>query len=185
MKAKKVRTKDTQPRTKPHTTRKGVTIQLVGVSPSLLQTIRSAYEINHPEPIKPQYEIEAAGGELIYEDHDETTLSTDKEKAEWEAYITSHKEWEQGQNRQIMEAFVLEGTEFEIDMEGAWVRRRKRQNIEIPKDPDDLKIHYFETQIVGPPEDTLDVVSEIMQLTGIDEKAVDNIRKLFRTNLQR
>ena len=163
----------------------GAIINVTGVSPLLLQKIQASFEKKTPKPVIPTYEAESAGGDIEVLPHNETTVSTEEEKEQWEKYKKEKEQWDRELNEKVLRALILKGVVMDVDDSAEWVQEQEFLGIDIPDDKNERKIHYFETEVVGSASDVFALVTEIMKLSGLDEEAIADAESLFRSELQR
>jgi hypothetical protein len=141
----------------------------------------------------PTYASEAltvTGEHLRYPHTVETLDSTDPEEtarnhAAWNAYQEAKALLNQTIIGRTMEYILLDGVVQEIPEERpVWERRMRRLGVEIPEDPDELKILYLTTEVLRTPEDAREVAFAILRLSirGTDPEKVAAAEALFRSN---
>ena len=173
-----------------HQCASGKWVKINPFSPLLTQRITEAFNKRNPMPDPPKYEVELAGGELEHHFHDETTIhdgtATPAELAQWKAYQATKREMDVKLQAHLTRAVVLRGLEFDLPEDDDWKEAQLvlDPDLEIPEDGNDLRVYYFETEIVGDMTDIIVILSEAMGTAAMmDEEPAAVAGRLFRANL--
>jgi hypothetical protein len=167
-------------RGKTYTTERGVTIQITPI-PLFLDKIRKA---NQPPPV-PTYEATLAGGGVVHYPHDETTLTTDAERAAWKEWKAAVEEHDQRLNDLIQRAVFTRAVQFAMPDDEAWIAEHESYGIVVPADPVERRRHYLETEAIGGP---LDIVQVTAMANGVElgeetlRAAEDSFQRLLQRN---
>lgn len=159
----------------------GVTLTLKAVPPMLVDRVRNS--VKPPEP--PTYEAKTVAGDVEIHVHDETTLTTDEEKAAWAKYQMDLAAYSSEMSDRMSRVLLHRGIEFDYDPEGEWADDQRFLDIEIPDDPRDRRLHYLMTEIFLTTDDLTEVLLQILQMTGITEKVMADVRASFRGDIRR
>lgn len=132
------------------------------------------------EPVKPRYQVEETGE---WFDHDETTLTTDEHRAEWDKYQATIKKTNEYVGDQMMRFFLFYGVNVNPDHDQEWETRQRHFGIEIPADPIDRKIHYIQTELVFSGSDIQEISTYLMTLAGVKEEMIEAATNSFRDSV--
>jgi hypothetical protein len=75
-------------------------------------------------------------------------------------------------NRRWLRALLEEGVVFEMPEDEDWLAPHKRQGIEIPEDPIELRLMYIQDVLIKTKTDWNRLVDEIVALSDITEEDV-------------
>lgn len=186
-----------------YTTVGGLVLEYEPISPTAIELsergTRKKYK-DAGEPIDPPtYEAELAGGGTQVFPHDENSV---KGNPEAEALWIKHTEALQRMNAEIATIkshIILGAVKLELPADESWIRRQKRQNIEVPAKPTDetdmdaqeeyqeeLRIHYLLTEVLKTVEDNYGIVEKIYitSLRGaLNEEQIAAASASFRSTL--
>lgn len=178
----------TQPdgaRTRTYTTARGVVVTISPNPPLSQAALKTALELEWLDagrslPEKPTFQIPAAGGKVLEtHEHDEETIKDDPEAAQawahWKAESAAFQE--QLRDRQ-MRVFILDCLEFDIPPE--WEARARAAKIKVPADPDERKLFFAQTRVLGDAQDILQTMKIAAELAGVSEKQLAAFRDSFR-----
>lgn len=139
------------------------------------------------EPIDPPtYKVTTAGGGVSEEPHDETTLSTDEERAAWTAYIEANKRLEIAVNQRTMKVWLM-GLKVELPEDKKWIETQEWLGITVPENPIDRRYHYVTTEILKSPDDLFTTLNAIMKESYrgmVKPEDLDAAIETFRDKLQ-
>jgi hypothetical protein len=79
-----------------------------------------------------------------------------------------------------------DGIAFDLPKDTRWIEKQKRRHIQIPDEPDKLRQHYLETELLKTPEDAQNIVIAILKLSArgaADPAAVEAAMDGFRRGL--
>lgn len=162
------------------TTSTGIKVKIVGCPPLFLDRVRSSVEY----PDKPTYEVETATGEMEIHEHNDSTLQTDEDKAMWAAYKAAFLAAESEVNERMFRAVVMRGMEVSIPEDGSWEAFQKWLGVDVPDDPFDKKYLYIQSEVIGSDKDIAEIMSLVMEKTGVPEETVREVRESFRDSLE-
>jgi len=161
-----------------HTTRNGYKLKIKSIPPHLMD--KASKSIEWPEI--PMYETETAGGEIEYHPHDETTLETPEDKKAWADYQTALEKAQDDENERMMKVILLKG--IDIELKGKkfedWKEEQEYLGIELPTSKPALKVHYIETEILGDNEDIIEIMSKVIEASGVSPEVVQDAKESFR-----
>lgn len=156
---------------------KGVEISIKPVSQFKIDALRAS----KIEPEIPTYTVKTVTGEEQTFQLDGKSAVTRNMEAEWEAYVTARNKAEAENAKAFFELLVWDGVDVEVPGEGSsWDLANKHFGIKVPADPYALKAHYVYTELLGKTEDIGELMAAIFKASGVDEEAVERLRKSFR-----
>lgn len=184
------------PRITSYTTTAGTVVPILPVATQYLGLISQAVEREfraRAEPLDPPTYVsdaETVTGEKLSYPHTEETLETDdpeetaRNRAAWAAHQDALARKNTVLIERTMEYLLLEGVALDVPEDETWIKRARRWGLEIPEDPDDLKVLYLTTQVMRTPEDIKEIARAIMALSirGTDPAKVAAVEALFRSN---
>lgn len=168
----------------------GQTYKVKPVAETLVNLARDGVRkkfIDAGEPVNPPtYTAQIAGGvtETLY--HDETTLSSDADKAAWKAHKDALARLDAAQNVAVMKAWFT-GIDFELPEDTSWMSMQKWLGIDIPTDTMELRYHYLTTEIFKTANDLLEFFATVNKLSYagvVSEADLDAAINSFRDNLR-
>lgn len=164
----------------------GTEIELLAIRPFEMAMISDALRKKYPIPAVPTYEVETIGGGKELREHDETTVTTDEEKAAWKRYVATKTEAEGKINQEMNDYILAAGTHTHIavDPDAPWTKIQRKFGIAIPDDPEDLRVHYLKTRVLNV-DDINELLSRIMAKTGIKADMVETAKNSFRGTVRR
>lgn len=164
----------------------GTEIELLAIRPFEMAMISDALRKKYPIPAVPTYEVETIGGGKELREHDETTVTTDEEKAAWKRYVATKAEAEGKINQEMNDYILAAGTHTRItvDPDAPWTKIQRKFGITIPDDPEDLRVHYLKTRVLNV-DDINELLSRIMAKTGIKSDMVETAKNSFRGTVRR
>lgn len=150
------------------------------------------------KPVKPTYTVELAGGGFEIHEHEysisvdpethenvvNTTLQTPADFAAWKTWEETTNEANNLVSERILATCLLDGVELEIeDIEEKeflrWKRRRELKGLTVSEDPEELLLLYKQSALLSDAEDIKQIVRIVMELTGIDQEAIEKARSSF------
>lgn len=169
--------------TKTFTSPKGIVLKLRPVSQFKLDSFRTSQE---EVPI-PTYKMNVVGEEVEYP-LDETIAKNKGRLDEWNEYLKKKAEANKIYSQRFSELLVWEGVDIEVPDENSdWQKSCDAFGIKIPpvSEPIKRKMQYVYSEILVSPEDVAALVSQILTVSQMDEKAVAKIRESFRAKKER
>ena len=161
----------------------GIKVILTAMPPMLLQRIAGSVEY----PKVPTYDISTVTGEVETYKHTADTLKTDEDKKTWAKYRGEVDEVENELTNRLLKAILSEATTLvDGDPDGfkKWITRNKVLGLFLPEDPTELEMVYKEDQVIRNKEDAEVVLREVMNLTGITEEVLQNVRNSFPDTME-
>lgn len=168
-------------------TASGVLVEILGISPLLMQRVGDAFRKKNPEPMPPTYEVETGGGGKEVHYHDEESVETIEEVTAFNAFKEEHKAWRAASQKALLRAVVIKGVTFDMPDDDKWVSDQELLGLadDIPDDPLERKVYYFETEVVGSVEDMLTLLGGAMGMGGMDQdEVVGTAMNMFRAEVQ-
>ena len=172
------------------TTVDGRVVTIHPVSNYLIQKLAGAVESRLRQegaPIDPPtYTVTPASGAVETFPHDEASLQTDEDRAAWAAHIAATEKLQRERERITTRLFLLRGLEIG-DVPPEWSEDMGHLGIEVPKDPDDLKLEYIQTEVMRTPEDVIRATMAIMRLSaaGAPQEEIEAAEAAFRRSISR
>lgn len=163
-----------------YTTSRGVTIGLLPI-PFLLDQARAS--VKFPEP--PIYEIVNVAGDIEKHSHDETTLETEEDKAQWTAYVEAKDKAEVKLRENMLRAMLTKGVVIEMPKDDEWVKDQEWCGVQVPAEPRERRMHYILTEVIGRPDDLSNIMIGIGRISGVAEEALATAEDSFRAALGR
>lgn len=161
-------------------------IKIVPVPMLLIEQVRIAAQSGVVIPPIPTYTAELADGSKVLYEHDAKSLETEEEKALWAARENALRQQEQVASLQVLDLLLARGLQVDekILTEGRWRSLQTRFHVALPKDLIDLQIHYIRTEIVIVPSDINDLMTMIMEASGIDGNLLQAAKNTFSDKLR-
>lgn len=156
-------------------TTRGITIQLLPI-PFLLDQARASIEF--PEP--PVYEVVNVAGDVERHLHDETTLETDEDKAQWEVYTQAKAEAEAKLRENMLRAMLTKGVVVEMPQDDEWIKDQEWCGVNVPTESRERRMHYILTEVIGRPDDLSNIMVGIGRISGVSEEALATAEDSFR-----
>lgn len=165
-----------------YTTTRGVTVELLGVSPLFIAELQASVEL----PEKPFRVIptDLEG----YEEKEELTpddLRTEEEKKQWDSYSREVAELLTERHQKFIKAILARGVRFDLNDMESWKEEQKYWGLEVPDHPIDQKIKYVQSEVIGGMDDIINIISGVLGQTGIPEEEMKRIESMFRDSIRR
>lgn len=160
-----------------YTTSKGIKVTLYGMPPLLPNQIQNS--VKRPEI--PTYTVQTAGGGVEVWEHSKDTISTDEERAEWEAYETGIEKADNLVTERLLRAILLECVEVDEFAErfDVWKAKQKMIGIDLPEDEEEQILLFKEVEIFRSADAITYVMEKVMQLTGVSREEIDDVKSSF------
>lgn len=160
-------------------TQDGVEVRLKPVSRPLLdKALDTSSEVQPPT-----YQITTATGEVEVHQHDETTLETEEDKRAWEKYQEELKRARRERATRFNRTLIIEGVDVDPDADQAWKEKWEYLGIPIPENKFERKVEYVLAEVAK--NELTDLLAAVLDASGINTEAVDQIRGSFRAGVQR
>lgn len=166
---------------------RGTEVRLKPIPPMLLDGISSDVA-NDPEwgarPTPPTY-TEEATGEVF--PHNETTLETEEDKAQWTEYELNLARWDGEVTRRTLLLITIDGIEVDASAFGPgsrWEKKMLRLGKRPSEDEFERHIEYVNSEILVTAEDFADIMFIVMEMTGVDRGTLAKANAMFRSKLQ-
>jgi hypothetical protein len=168
--------------TKTFVSSKGIELVLRPVSQFKLDSLRASAE----EIPVPQYEMTIVGGEKILHPMDATIAQNQNRMDEWNEYLKAKSANERDKAKRFTDLLLFDGVELDVPGEDSdWQRTSEAFGIKIPTDHIARKLHYIYTEALVGQEDITSLVSQILEVSQMDEEVVRKIRDSFRAKAKR
>jgi hypothetical protein len=156
-------------------------LEVKAISPLLQQSIETKYRKENPEPKVPTYTVEAAGGIVETFEHNETTVDTAEEKAEYKKWKDAHDVWSAGLVQRIVRMFLLRGLNLKLTSEQVEELEIETDllGFTVPTNERERNLFWLETFIVDSQEKLETVMQEVLGQTGIKQEALSEAESLF------
>lgn len=158
-------------------TRNGIKVILRGMPPLIPQMVANSV----PMPDPPTYSVPTAdGGEEIWE-HDESTLSTPEDRAEWDAYLEAKNKAETDVTEKLLRAILIESVKLDVSEEqvAVWKRKQELIGLPVPADDEELMLHFKEVEVFPDVESIQFIMNKVLELTGVSREDIDLMKDSF------
>lgn len=157
-------------------------VDLTGVSPTLLQKLQSAGTL----PDVPYRETPTVFGENQKEPLTENDLQTDEEKAQWATYISERNTVLAKRHNDFIRAIFAKGTSIDESKIEEWKKEQQEEwGLEVPVGKVDTKVAYIQDELVGTPDDIVNIVTGVLAKVGAPPEAIEEARTMFRGSIRR
>ena len=172
-------------------TSRGVTVRFKGIT-TAAEELRASFMARVPEePKPPRYSIFIpATGVTEWHDHNENTLTTDDEKADYAKYLEAHvqytktrEEIEAKLNNAIINLILLRGVDVEMPDE-SWIKEHELICYSVPTDPTERRLHWLKTEVVGGLDDIETISLGVMSAGNTSKELLDSIGDSFRGRVE-
>ncbi len=160
---------------------KGIELVLRPVSQFKLDTLRASFE---DVPV-PTYTMNVVGQDVPYP-LDEEIARNKGRLDEWNDYLKAKSALEREKARKVTDLMLYDGVEIEIPgPDSEWQKTSETFGIKIPTEPVARKLHYIYTEVLVGQEDIVNLVSQILSVSQVDEEVVQKMRDSFRLKSKR
>lgn len=160
----------------------GAKVETVSVSPMLIQKTQT----QGTPPAVPYRENATAFGEAEKEELTKDDLRNDEEKARWKEYIFAMDALNTKRNEDLLRVIFAKGVKVDEAKMEEWKREQVEDwGFDVPSNKIDLKVEYVQTDLIGGPEDMVNIMLDVMGKSGIPEKELENVRTMFRSSIRR
>lgn len=171
------------------TTRRGIQVQISGISMFLLQGLADGLREEWAEAERgslepPTYDIPLPGGETETRAHDKTTLNTDAERAEWVAYEARVATFARELQERTMRVLLMRGILTDPPTGGEWEAEQKFMGVRIPAERLARRYHWLTTEVLTDPDESGAIMARIMALSGIRGEALKAAEAAFRSPME-
>lgn len=164
-----------------YTTSLGEHIEFLRVRPILIQKAQSLGDM----PPVPYRENMTAFGEAEKEELTAEDLRTDEEKKIWDTYQKEVAKVEELRNTELMRVIFSSGIKFDESKMEEWKREIVEDyGYDLPSNKIDLRFQYVQSELIGKPEDVIEIMVGVIEQSGIPEKEMNDIRATFRSALR-
>jgi len=171
-----------------YTTERGVTVNVRPI-PLLLDEIRKAT----PMPAQPTYTEHLAGGveqEVVISDED-ARIWRERDPESWAEHAEKWAQFEQERdeaqsllNDRLWQAVVRKAVDVDLPDDDSWIEDQKALGLTVPQKPNERRIHYIRTEVVGGMRDVLKMTA-IANGSDLSEEALSFAEASFRDSLAR
>lgn len=163
------------------TTERGVHLEILAIAPFEMQEVAQAIQKRFPMPEAPTYTMETVGGGQETKPLTLDTAQSEEEKARYLAYLEQVQAAQSATSLELNDYMLMAGVRIPDDAasDDGWMKRQRRFGVELPEDPDELKLHYLKTVILTG-NDFAELLPRIMAKTGVDRGLVDTARESFQ-----
>lgn len=175
---------------KTFTTSRGMIVRFKGVT-TAAEELRASFMARIPEePSPPKYKVESElTGVVQWFEHNETTLTTDVERAEYAKYLeartqylNTYNEIEAKLNAAIVNLILLRGVDVEMPND-AWIKEHELIGYSVPTDPTERRLHWLKTEVVGGLDDVEAIVLGAMSAGNTSKELLASVEDSFRSHL--
>lgn len=141
-------------------------------------------------PEIPTYTFVDVAGVEIERQHTQATIEDDAtsedDKQAWADYLiakqAARQEFDERRNMGLMNLLAFEGFKV-LDEQDGWAERHVRYGMEVPDDPFERVIHYFQTEVIGTQDDVYKIMLGIYRASGYDEEVMSRVEASFRAKM--
>ena len=163
-------------REREYITSSGKTVLLRGLPPLAIPSL--AEGITFPDI--PTYKITTVAGDTEVHEHDETTLATDEDKAVWAKYLDDQKKANNQLSERMMLCVLIDGIVIdEIPDKARWISKQRLMKMPVPEDLEEQLLLYKKTAIAASQEDIENIMSIVMELTGVSAEEIALAKRSF------
>lgn len=160
---------------------RGIQLTLQPVSQFKLDSLRASSE----EIPVPTYTMNVVGTEVPYP-MDEEIARNKGRLDEWNEYLKAKSALERDKAKKFTDLLIYDGVDVEVPgLDSEWQKTSDVFGIKIPTDPIARKLHYVYTEVLVSQEDIVNLVSQILSVSQMDEEVVRKIRDSFRAQKER
>lgn len=172
-------------REKLFTTSLGVVVHVRAMPPLLPEIAQATIEQEWAEagkalPKVPTYTTRNVAGDEETHEHDEASLTTDEEKAEWARYKATLKAFDGDVSALTFDEVVRNYIRFAVDP--SWKVRFKR--LRPPEDPVELMDFYARVAVIGNKDDVTSIMRISAELTGVNARLMQAAGDSFPDNVE-
>jgi hypothetical protein len=155
--------------------------------PGLLDKARASV----PMPEVPRYSFETAGGDVMEAEIDDAVAAdpktSEEDRLRWMEYKIAETQAAAEQFAKIVDVCYKRGVELlDYDHDGDWVsEHRDWLELDVPDGRRERRMHFVVTEVVGCPQDVVDIVLNVSLASGVDKEAVAAAEVSFRRALGR
>ena len=164
----------------------GKKVRIIGVSHLYFMEVKNS--VKFPEP--PTYEAQTAGTAVESHVIDQTVVddptNTPEEKEEYAAKLAKYEMDFQAaqalQTERINNFLLVKGVEVDIPESEMidWIQERELLGLEVSDKPQERKLQYIGSRVVGGLGDYAALINAVMESTGVSEDKLVEAKKLFR-----
>ena len=147
-----------------YTTVNGDVIKLRPMSSKVRDILSAKYVV--PDP--PTYEVENVAGDIELHPLDETSLETDEDRADWEAYQKELAAANEKYSELVVQTYVKFGTNY-LEFSppnNDWADLQEEYGLKVPTEPKERQMYYFCTEILSSDSDLRNVMANIRALSS-------------------
>lgn len=150
--------------------------------PGLLDKARASV----PMPGVPKYSYTTAGDDVAEEEMDDAVAADEKtseeDKARWKEYKVAKLRADSQQFAKVVDVCYKRGIELlDYDPNGDWLEEhRDWLGLDVPDKLRERRMYFIESEVVGCPEDVMDIVLNVALASGVDKEAVAAAEASFR-----
>ena len=160
---------------------RGIQLVLRPVSQFKLDSQRAS---NEEIPV-PTYTMNVLGNDVPYPMDEEIARNTGR-LDEWKEYLKAKSALERDKAKKFTDLLIYDGVDIEVPgPESEWQTTSDIFGIKIPTDPIARKLHYVYTEVLISQEDIVNLISQILSVSQMDEEVVRKIRDSFRAQKKR
>lgn len=165
-----------------HIPSSGIPVRILGVAQWALDNLRSA--VVYPDV--PTYDIETVSGAIEKAPHNETTLTTDEDKAAWAAYKAEYAKADADLRERLTKLALMKGIDVDYDENGEWAELQEFIGMSVP--PVDKKLerrlHYIKTEVIKTPSDINAIMEKVMLASEVNQEVLDQAKQSFQNPVE-
>jgi hypothetical protein len=168
------------------TNSRGITMDLMGLPPYLIQMATESIK----RPIPPTYTVKRADGGEDEFPHSQETIddpkTSKKEKEKWSSYLAEMKMADAQASEVLLNVILVEGIKLhtEPDEMVNWEKRMKMMKISIPEDDMEKELVYKKEYAFSTQDDVEILMTKVLELTGVSRSEVDLAKSSFPNKVE-
>lgn len=159
----------------------GYKLEIGAISPLAPKALENRYRKQNPEPKRPSYEVDAAGGITETFFHTLESVSTDEERKALADYEEKFSEWSAGLTFKLLRLFLSLGVKLKLTpkQEKELEAQMGALEIDVPETEVEKNLFYLETFVLSNPSSMEKVIQAVLDATGINSAAVEAAEATF------
>lgn len=134
-------------------------------------------------PVKPTYEIVAAGDVVEIHEHDAKSIKGNAQaEADWAVWEQANREFQQDVFDVSRRSFIIDCMQFDIQPQ--WQAKAKAKRLHVPADEYEAKVFWAQTEVWDGMADFQNAVLVSVELAGVTGPQLEAARTAFRRSLE-
>lgn len=156
-------------------------LEIKAISPLAPQALESNYKKQHPEPVRPTYQVEAVAGVVEIFPHTKDTVETSEEKEAFLKWEEEHTKWQTELMQRIIRMFLIKGVYLKLtpEQEEQLAFETELLGFDVPKNKLERELFYLETFVISTQQRLETVMKAVLSETGVNQEVLQQAEKLF------